>query len=150
MDSIDTLASAGYDRSLKLFKGFSAAADPQGLRGIQKYKGIWKQSVRLKRKAKSVRLKRKAKSIQLKRKGKSVRLKRKEHTQFPNSDSELKGSTRGQKIGTRIPPQLPFPLLLGFFAGVIQFEIFIFRTGRPKSAQDSSTSYFGDFIYGFV
>ena len=31
-------------------------------------------------------------------------LKRKEHTQFPNSDSELKGSTRGQKIGTRIPP----------------------------------------------
>ena len=62
------------------------------------------KSVRLKRKAKSVRLKRKAKSIQLKRKGKSVRLKRKEHTQFPNSDSELKGSTRGQKIGTRIPP----------------------------------------------
>ena len=69
--------------------------------------------------SKSVRLKRKAKSIQLKRKGKSVRLKRKEHTQFPNSDSELKGSTRGQKIGTRIPPQIPFPLLLGFFAGII-------------------------------
>ena len=83
------------------------------------------KSVRLKRKAKSVRLKRKAKSIQLKRKGKSVRLKRKEHTQFPNSDSELKASTRGQKIGTRIPPQIPFPLLLGFFAGVILiFEVF--------------------------
>ena len=42
------------------------------------------------------------------------------HTQFPNSDSQLKGSTRGQKIGTRIPPpQIPFPLLLGFFAGII-------------------------------
>ena len=80
------------------------------------------KSVRLKRKAKSVRLKRKAKSIQLKRKGKSVRLKRKEHTQFPNSDSELKGSTRGQKIGTRIPPQIPFPLLLGFFAGIMAYR----------------------------
>ena len=28
MDSIDTLASAGYDRSIKLFKGSAAAADP--------------------------------------------------------------------------------------------------------------------------
>ena len=28
MDSIDTLASAGYDRSLKLFKGSAAATTP--------------------------------------------------------------------------------------------------------------------------
>ena len=80
------------------------------------------KSVRLKRKAKSVRLKRKAKSIQLKRKGKSVRLKRKEHTQFPNSDSELKGSTRGQKIGTRIPP----PDSLSFAIRVLCWDNFCY------------------------
>ena len=36
MDSIDTLASAGYDRSIKLFKGSAAAADPPGTQGDTK------------------------------------------------------------------------------------------------------------------
>ena len=40
MDSIDTLASAGYDGSLKLFKGYSAAADPPGTQGDTKIEKI--------------------------------------------------------------------------------------------------------------
>ena len=62
------------------------------------------KNVTLKRKVKSIIMKRQVKNVRLKKRVKNVRLKRKEHTQFPNSDSELKGSTRGQKIGTRIPP----------------------------------------------
>ena len=73
------------------------------------------------------------------REEKNVRLTRKEHTQFPNSDSELKGSTRGQKIGTRIPPQLPFPLLLGFFAGVI-FHVFSFPNSDSELKGSNSGS----------
>ena len=40
MDSIDTLASAGYDRSIKLFKGSAAAADPPGTQGDTKIEKI--------------------------------------------------------------------------------------------------------------
>ena len=40
MDSIDTLASAGYDRSIQLFKGSASAADPPGIQEDTKIENI--------------------------------------------------------------------------------------------------------------
>ena len=40
MDSNDTLASAGYDESIKLFKGSAAAADPPETQGDTKIEKI--------------------------------------------------------------------------------------------------------------
>ena len=40
MDNNDTLASAGSDESIKLFKGSAAAADPPGTQGDTKIEKI--------------------------------------------------------------------------------------------------------------